>query len=72
MVGDDEIQPVFSGLREDVGEAFCGKVLELVDIKKEILSLLFGDIHPAHGSHLEFRDHETSKESCIIFADATL
>lgn len=69
LMTQGEIEPVFSRLGQDGGEALGGEVLELIDEEIEIAPLMLGLAVAGHGGELELRDEQGAEQVGFVMAD---
>ena len=72
LMAQSKIEPVFSRLGQDGGEALGGEVLELIDEQEEIAPLMFRLAVAGHGGELELRDEQGAEQVGLVVADLAL
>lgn len=72
LMTESEIEPVFSCLGQDGGEALRGEVLELIDEEIKIAPQVLGLAVAGHGGELELGDEQGAEQVGFVVADLAL
>lgn len=72
LMAQGEVEPVFSRLGQDGGEALRGEVLELIDEEIKIAPQVLGLAVPGHGGELELGDEQGAEQVGFVVADLAL
>src|SRR5436305_13329131 len=68
---DGEGEPCFTALGENRRERVSTEIVELIEIKVEILSFDFGQSQAPHRRGLKTRDDKRTYDVCLVFADVS-